>query len=92
MNFYTLELYTNIWISIDATNSMLNKKDGEYKFHSISNERPAYRNADNHYLAYRLNAWFIMPEGKFDKGVTDGWFRIDSTGTIKIFSFNKNFL
>ena len=68
MNFYTLELYTNIWISIDATNSMLNKKDGEYKFHSISNERPAYRNADNHYLAYRLNAWFIMPEGKFEKG------------------------
>ena len=42
----------SIWISIDATYSKLNKKGGEYKFHSILNSRPAYRNADNTYLAY----------------------------------------
>ena len=52
LDYDILEIYTNIWISIDATYSKLNKKGGEYKFHSILNSRPAYRNADNTYLAY----------------------------------------
>ena len=81
----------SIWISINATFTGFNKKGGEYQFHSITNERPSYRNANN-YLAYGLNAWLIISEGSFANGVTNGWFRIDSTGTLKTFSFKKNLL
>ena len=42
----------SIWISIDAFNSNRNSESGEFKFHSIMNNAPAYRNANNAYLAY----------------------------------------
>ena len=71
----------SIWISIDATNSSKNSKGGEFKFHSIMNNAPAYRNANNEYLAYDGDTWLIMSEKCFLDGVTCGWFKIYSTGT-----------
>ena len=94
-NEYICSLTTckSIWISIDATNSYNNHKGGEYKFHSIMNNLPAYRNANNDYLAHDgYDEWYIMSEDKFVNDVTGGWFRIASTGSMKTFiSLKKNF-
>ena len=72
----------SIWISIDATVSNRDQKSGEFKFHSIVNDAPAYRNADNDFLAYNgNNEWFILPEDRFVNDVNGGWFKIASKGT-----------
>ena len=81
----------SIWISIDAFNSNRNRESGEFKFHSIMNNAPAYRNANNVYLAYNGDTWLISAEKCFLDGVTCGWFKIDSTGTPKEIIFNKTF-
>ena len=74
----------SIWISIDATYSSKNSKGGEFKFHSIMNNAPAYHNANNEYLAYDGDTWFILSEKKFLDGVNGGgWFKFDSRGTLK---------
>ena len=74
----------SIWISIDATYPPRNNTSGEYKFHSIIYNAPAYRNSDNYYLAYDgYDEWRIMPEKCFLDGVTCGFFQIDSKGTLK---------
>ena len=74
----------SIWISIDATNTDLNYKAGEYVFHSIVNNAPAYRNAKNTYLGYaESNRWYILSEGRFMNDFSGGWFRIDSKGILK---------
>ena len=78
----------SIWISIDATNSNLNNKGGEFKFHSIVNNRPAYHNSNSDYLAYndKNDEWLIMSEYSIVNGVTGGWFlRAASKGTLKNF-------
>ena len=75
----------SIWISIDATDSNRNNKGGEFEFHSIFNNEPAYRNVKNEYLAYDGDTWLIMPEYRFLDGVTGGWFKIETTGTLKNF-------
>ena len=75
----------SIWISINATNSNHNNKGGEFEFHSIFNIAPAYRNVKNHYLAYDGSEWYIMSEDRFLNGITGGWLRIESTGTLKNF-------
>ena len=49
---------------------------------------PAYRNANNEYLANNGDTWYIMSENRFIDGITGGWFRIDSTGTPKEIIFN----
>ena len=73
----------SIWISIDATDSSRNNKGGEFEFHSIVNIAPAYRNAQNNYLAFYRDAWLIMPEDSFLDGTFAGWFNIETTGTFK---------
>ena len=78
----------NIWILIDATNPNLNNKGGEYKFHSILNDAPAYHNAKNDFLAFDgENEWYIMSEDRFVISSADdifgGWFKINSRGTLK---------
>ena len=55
------------------------------------NNAPAYRNANNEYLAYDGDTWFITTEKSFIDGVTGGWFKIDSTGTSKEIILNKTF-
>ena len=71
----------SIWISIDATDSSRNSKGGEFKFHSIMNNAPAYRNTNNEYLANDGDTWLITTEKCFIDSVTCGWFKIDSKGT-----------
>ena len=74
----------SIWISIDATDPDLNNMSGEFEFHSILNNAPAYRNDKNDYLAYDgQNKWFIMSEDSFLNGVTGGWLKIETTGIFK---------
>ena len=73
----------SIWISIYSTNSDRNNKAGEYEFHSILNNAPAYRNAENNYFAYDGEEWYIMSEKRFIDGISGGWFRIYSEGTLK---------
>ena len=81
----------SIWISIHATNPELNSY-GEYEFHSIVNNAPAYRSARNTYLAYdESNKWYIMSEERFMDGISGGWFRIDSKGILKNFNIKKDF-
>ena len=75
----------SIWISIDATDPTRNSKGGEYKFHSILNNAPAYHNDKNDYLAYDGLRWLIMSESTFLDGVTGGWFKIETKGTLKKF-------
>ena len=58
----------------------MNTKGGQYKFDSIVNNAPAYRNENNDYLALNGTTWLIMPENRFLDGVTGGWFKIDSRG------------
>ena len=77
----------SIWISINATNSNHNNKGGEFEFHSIFNIAPAYRNVNNIYLAYDGYNWLIMPKDSFLTGVLAGWFKIETTGTMKNFEF-----
>ena len=77
----------SIWISINATNSNRNNKGGEFEFHSIFNIAPAYRNVNNIYLAYDGYNWLIMPKDSFLTGVLAGWFKIETTGTMKNFEF-----
>ena len=74
----------SVWISIDATNTNFNTYAGEYEFHSIVNNVPAYRNAKNYYLAYdESHAWYITSEERFLDGISGGWFRIYSKGILK---------
>ena len=77
----------SIWISINATNSNRNNKGGEFEFHSIFNIAPAYRNVNNIYLAYDGYNWLIMPKDSFLTGFLAGWFKIETTGTMKNFEF-----
>ena len=70
----------SIWISINATNTDCNNKGGEYEFHSISNNAPAYRDAKNNYFAYNGDEWYIMSEKSFLDGISGGWLRIYSKG------------
>ena len=73
----------SIWISIDATDPNRNSYGGEFEFHSIFNNAPVYRNVNNIYLAYDGDEWYIMSEDRFLNGITGGWFRIETTGTLK---------
>ena len=73
----------SIWISIDATDSNRNNYGGEFEFHSILNNAPAYRNVNFRYLAYTGDTWLIMAEYLFSDDLTGGWFKIRTTGTLK---------
>ena len=77
----------SIWISIDPTDSFFHNRGGEFEFHSILNNAPAYRNVKKDYLAYSGYSWFIMPEYHFLDGVISGWFTTKTTGTLKIWTF-----
>ena len=81
----------SIWISIDATNSNRNNKGGEFEFHSIFNNAPAYRNVKKDYIAYTGSGWFIMPEHGFLAGANGGWFTTKTTGTLKNLNFLEKF-
>ena len=80
----------SIWISINASNTNLNNKAGEYKFHSILNNAPAYRHAKNNYFAYDGDKWTIMSEERFMNGISGGWFRINSKGIFQKSKHLKN--
>ena len=83
----------NIWIFIDATNPNRNNFGGEFEFHSIFNNAPAYRNVNNIYLAYNGDEWYIMSEDRFLDGITGfEWFRIETTGNLKNFELLREFL
>ena len=59
-------------------------KGGEYEFHSIMYNTPAYRNTKNDYLVFDGDTWLITDEDCFLDDVSCGWLRIDSRGTPKL--------
>ena len=73
----------SIWISINAMNTDRNKKTGEYRFHSIVNNAPAYRDAENNYFAYDGYKWLILSQYCFQNNISCGWFRIFSKGIFQ---------
>ena len=81
----TQSICGSLWISIDATYSNHNKKSGKFEFHSIIHNAPAFRNDNHDYLTYDGHKWYIMSEGRFLDGNSGGWFRIETTGTLKNF-------
>ena len=74
----------SIWISIDATQNLFNDLGGEFKFHSIINNAPAYRYAQC-YFVHDGSEWYIMSESRFLDGLSGGWFKNNFKGTLKNF-------